>query len=211
MVLTHGANSLPRGPKLLYALDVDAFDINTLNDRGVQWDTAGKRKVDLSKVNGNLKLQFTYGSLQRLRLQGSEIGVKDSKNYRVELECPLIGYESATLSFGPYPQAFSYGYANLCGFWCSNTDEVVIYNNNYHLNSNYNDKLVVNRPKTLPWRTAWEYILENGERYIYCYIDNVLICKVKRNALLDTNFNIDYNGNSYNQSVQISKFRVFEI
>jgi hypothetical protein len=177
----------------------------------VQWDTDGKRKVGLSKVNGNLKLQFTYGSFQRLRLQASEIGVKDSKNYRVELECPLIEYATATLALGPYPQTFSYGYANLRGFWASINDEVVIYSSNYHLNTNYNDKLVVNRPKTLPWRTAWEYILENGERYIYCYIDNVLICKVKGNASMNANFNTNYNGNSYDQSLQISGFRVFEI
>ena len=221
MILTHGANSLPRGNtlKLLYSLDINAFDVNTLKDGDVQWSVLnGRRAPTLSKNNGKLIIDFTQGSKQEFRLLPSEfLNYDDSKDYVIEFEVDYIqfGTGGVSLAFGAWPYLgdlswFGYVGNRLDGYGGA-VDNLA---SGLQIVSEYgSSKIVIQRTKEMPWRTKYKIYHNQGHKYIEVSWNDVMAFRVRNDNPLSALFFVstDINGSSANQRFVLSSFAVTQL
>ena len=212
MILTHGGNSIPRGLKLLYALDVDSFNLQTLNDSGVQWTMFSGNAIQLSKSNGALNIQFVGGTKTFLILPKSAINYNDAKDHIIKMTLSDIEWASSTLTVGCFPQCFSYGFLNVRGQWGIPTSYTIdMLNSSLSIRRFGNTNSVVDRPATAPWNTKWEILHEDGVTNIYVYWNDVLACRIRNADITDLFMTTtDYNGSSYRQLITLSSYEIWE-
>ena len=195
--------------RLLYSLDVDAFNLTTLSDSGVQWALNGN-SIQLNKGNGGLNIQFVSGSKSYLILPKSSIRYNSSKNHRIKMNLSYIEFAAATLTVGCYPQCFSYGWNNARGQWALPND-VDMIDPSLYIRTFGSTRSLVNRPAVSPWNTTWDILHEDGVTNIYVYWDDMLACRIKNADISDLFMTTtDYNGSSYSQLITLSSYEIWE-
>ena len=207
MILTHGANSLPRSGggliRLPYTLDIARFDTENLTDGKLQWSYTGLKPV-VTKQNGELLIESRSTLQSIMDFRNDQFDFDFSRKIKFETTYTQVGTTSSLIYYGPIGcQIISgtNGYFTIRGLWCFKVRSYTTYSCNYqYRDSYYNCTRFHKAPAAIPVKVTHIFDLrEPGNFSCEVFFNDTLVVKLVFDTDDDLNilnFSIN-NDNSY--------------
>lgn len=196
--------------KVIYRLNIDEFDLTTLMDNGVVWQQSNNPRI--YKADNKLVVQFkSGGSVNILRLNLTQFNI--DSDYSVKLKTSIDFASSGsgiTPEWGAYPALSDYSFMNLRGQRVGNYT-IENLNPSYYTQTVYNMKSILNRSKTNPWETCWEYRKSGNLFDVSLKWDDEFICDIRNYDLTNKAqiiFTNNVNGSSADQKIYIEELLI---
>ena len=169
--------------KILYSFNLNSFNIETLNDRGVQW-RVGNRSPDFEKRDNRLIIKFSNGAKQSFSL-----GLD-------QLDIPNIGTYSVEYTYGgslPHSSFFGLVYCSIVGgyyrgIWRYSTSGAWSRLDFYY-SIPVTCKLIVTR--------------QQGFDHVDIYFNGVFFTSTDTSRSTHITHNVDYNGSSRQGTIEL--------
>lgn len=185
MILTHGANSLPRGSgliKLPYIIDIARFDTENLTDGKLQWYYEDHKPI-VTKQNGELLIESPSNAHCLMKFTNEQFGFDYSRKIKFETTYTQVGTNSTMNIYGPIGGQIisgTNGYFTIRGLWCYKVNTYTTYSCNFQYRDSYwNFSRFHRAPSTIPVKVTHIFDLrEPGSFSCEVFFNDTLVVKL---------------------------------
>lgn len=186
MILTHGANSLPRGSggliRLPYTLDIARFDPENLTDGKLQWYYEGDKPI-VTKRNGELLVESPSTRHTSTWFTSDQFDFYYSRKIKFETTYTQVGTNDTINFYGPVGGQIisgTIGYFTMRGLWCYKVNTYTTYSCRFQYRDGYwNSSRFESAPSTIPVKVTHIFdVREPGNFSCEVFFDDTLIVKL---------------------------------